>query len=138
MLVASWSSILAVVAYSSVLHITKSSAYIAHFTGDLRFLIKSLMNTKKSVGDMIPPCGTQCLRSIVLLFVLFMTTLVRRVGRYDLIHRNIFPAMLHFFSFISKPSVQTVLNAFCRSIHTVCVCFLCWNPSSISCARYVV
>ena len=33
MLVASWSRTLAVVAYSSVLHRTKSSAYIAHFTG---------------------------------------------------------------------------------------------------------
>ena len=53
--VASWSRVLAVVAYSSVLHRTKSSAYIAHFTGDGNFLIRSLMNTKKSVGDMTPP-----------------------------------------------------------------------------------
>ena len=64
MLVASWSRILAVVAYSSVLHRTKSSAYIAHFTADGNFLIRSLMNTKKSIGDMTPPCGTPCLRSI--------------------------------------------------------------------------
>ena len=49
MLVASWSRVLAVVAYSSVLHRTKSSAYIAHFTGDGNFLIRSLMNTKKLV-----------------------------------------------------------------------------------------
>ena len=34
LLVASWSRILAIVAYFSVLHRTKSSAYIAHFTGD--------------------------------------------------------------------------------------------------------
>ena len=47
MLVASWSCVLAVVAYSSVLHRTKSSAYIAHFTGDGYFLIRLLMNTKK-------------------------------------------------------------------------------------------
>ena len=67
MLVASWSRILAVAAYSSVLHRTKSSAYIAHFTGDGKFLI--------SVGDMTLPCGTPCLRSIFLLFVLSMTTL---------------------------------------------------------------
>ena len=33
MLVASWSRTLAVVAYSSVLHSTKSSAYIADFMG---------------------------------------------------------------------------------------------------------
>ena len=69
MLVASWSRTLAVVAYSSVLHRTKSSAYIAHFTGDGNFLIRSFINTKKSVGDMTPPCGTPCLRSIFLLFV---------------------------------------------------------------------
>ena len=129
MLVASWSRTLAVVAYYSVLHRTKSSANIAHFTGDGHFLIKSLMT---------PPCGTLCLRSILLLFVLSMTTLARRVCRYDLIQQNIFPAMLHFFSFRCRPSVQTVSNAFCRSIHTVRVCFLCWNPSSFSCARYVV
>ena len=138
MLIASWSHILAVVAYFSVLHRTKSSAYIAHFTGDGNFLISSLMNTKKSVGDMTPPCGTPCLRSIVLLFVLSMTNFARQLCRYDLIHRNIFSVMLHFFSFRSRPSVQTVSNAFCRSIHTMSVYFLCWNPSSISCARYVI
>ena len=33
MLVDSWNGILAGVAYSSVLHRTKSSAYIVHFTG---------------------------------------------------------------------------------------------------------
>ena len=129
MLVVSWSRILAV-AYSSVLHRTKSSAYIAHFTGDENFLIKSLMNTKKSVGDMNPPCGTPCLRSIFLLFVLSTITLARRLCiYYDLIHRNIFPAMLHFFSFIGRPSVQILSNVFCRSIHTVSVYFFCWNPS---------
>ena len=47
MLVASWSRTLAVIAYSSVLHRTNSSVYIAHFTGDENFLIRSLMNTKK-------------------------------------------------------------------------------------------
>ena len=52
MLVASWSRILAVVAYYSVLHRTKSSACIAHVTGDGNLFIMSLMNTKKSVGDM--------------------------------------------------------------------------------------
>ena len=67
MLVASWSRMLVVVAYSSVLH-------------------RSLMNTKKCVGDMTPPCGTPCLRSISLLVVLSMTTLARRLCRYDLIH----------------------------------------------------
>ena len=127
MLVASWSRILAVVAYSSVRHRTKSSVYIAHFTGDENLLIRSLIYTKKSVGDMTPPCGIPCLRSILWLFVLSMTTLARRLCRYDLIHRNISPAMMHFFSFRSRPSVQT--NAFCRSIHTVSVCFLCRNPS---------
>ena len=64
MLDASWNRILAVIAYFSVLHRTKSSSYIAHFTGDGNFLIRSLMNTKKSVGDMTPPCGIPCLRSI--------------------------------------------------------------------------
>ena len=49
MLVASWSRIVAVVAYSSVLHRTKSFAYIAHFTGDGNFLIRSLMKTKKTL-----------------------------------------------------------------------------------------
>ena len=53
MLVASWSRILAVVSYSSLLHMTKSSAYIAHFTGDDNFLLKLLMNTKKRVGDFV-------------------------------------------------------------------------------------
>ena len=101
MLDASWSRILAVVAYSSVLYWTKSSAYIEHFTGDGNFLIRLLMDTKKSVGDMTPPCGTPCLRGIFLLFVLSTTILARRLCRYDLIHRNIFPAMLHFFSFRS-------------------------------------
>ena len=123
MLVASWSRTLTVVAYSSVLHRTKSSAYIAHFTEDGNFLIKLLMNTKKNVGDMTPPCGTPCLRSIFLHFVLSMTTLARRVCRYDLIQQTIFPAMLHFFSFRSRPPVQTVSNAFCRLIHTVRVSF---------------
>ena len=137
LLVASWSRILADVAYFYVLHMSKSSAYIAHFTGDINFLIRSLMNTKKSVGDMTPPCGTPCLRSVFLLFVLSTTTLDRQLCRYYLIHRTIFPAMLHFFSFRSKPSVHTLSNAFCRSIHTVSVCFLCLNQSSISCARYV-
>ena len=99
MLVASWSRTLAVVAYSSVLHSTKSSAYIAHFTGDGNFLIRSLMNTKKGVCDMPHPC----LRSIFLFFVLSMTTLARRLCRYDLIQRIIFPSMLHFFSFRSRP-----------------------------------
>ena len=61
MLVASWSRIFAIVAYSSVVHRTKSSAYIAHFTGDGNFL----MNSKKSVGDMTPPWDTPCLRSVV-------------------------------------------------------------------------
>ena len=138
MLIASWSRILTVVSYASVLHRIKSYTYIAHFTGDGHFLIRSLINTQKSVGDMTPPCGTTCLRSIFLLFVLSMTTLARRLCRYDLIHRNIVPAMLHFFSFRSRPSVQTLSNAFCRSTHTVIVCFLCWNPSSISCVRYVI
>ena len=118
MLVASWSPILAVVVYCYVLHRTKLSAYIAYFTGDGNVLIRSLMNTKKSVGDMTPPCGTPCL-SIFLLFILYMTTLVRRMCRSDLINRNIFPAMLHFFSFRSRPSVQTVSNVICRSFHTV-------------------
>ena len=134
----SWSRILAVVAYSSVLHRTTSSAYIAHLTGHGNLLIRSLMNTKKSVGDMTPHCGTPCLRSNFLLFVLSMNTLARQLCRYDLSHRNIFPAILHFFSFRSRSLVQTVSNAFCRSIHTLSVCFLYWNPSSISCARYVV
>ena len=97
--------------------------YIAHFTGDGNFLIRLLMNTKKNVGDMTPPCGTPCLRSIFLLCVLSMTTLARRLCRYDLIHRNIFTAILQFFSIRSRPSVQTVSNAFCRSIHTVSVYF---------------
>ena len=35
--------------------------------GDGNFLIMSLMNTKKSVGDMTPPCGTSCLRSIIIM-----------------------------------------------------------------------
>ena len=137
MLVASWSSILSGVAYSSVLHRNMLSAYIAYFTGEGHFFIRWLMNTKKSVADMTP-CGTPCQMGIFLLFVLSMTTLARRLCRYDLIHRNIFLSMLHFFSFRSRPSVQTVSNAFCISIQTVSACFLCWNPSSISCARYVV
>ena len=66
-LVASWSRILAVVAYSSVLHMTKSFAYIAHFTGDGHLFIRSLMNTKKRVGDRSSPC------SIFLLFLLSTT-----------------------------------------------------------------
>ena len=88
MLVTSWSRILAVVSYSSMLYRTKSSAYIAHFTGYGNFLRRSLMNTKKRVGDMTTPCGTPCLRSILLLFVLYTTTLARRLFRYDMIHRN--------------------------------------------------
>ena len=106
MLVSSRIRILAVVAHSSVLHRIKSSAYIAHFTRDVNFSIRSFMNTKKSVGDMTPPGGTPCLRSIFLLFVLSTTTLAGRLYRYDLIHRNIFPSLLHFFSFRSRPSVK--------------------------------
>ena len=83
MLIASWNRILVDVAYSSVLHRIKSSAYIAHFTGDGKFLIRSLINTKKRVGDMTPPCGTPCLRSMFLLIVLSTTTLARRLCRYD-------------------------------------------------------
>ena len=58
MLFGSWSRILAIVACSSVLHRTKSSAYIAYFIRDEIFLIRSLMNTKKSVGNITPPCST--------------------------------------------------------------------------------
>ena len=72
-----WSRSLAVVAYSSVLHSTKSSVYIAYFTGDEHLLMRSLMNTKKMLGDRTPPCATPCLRSILLLFVLSTTTLAR-------------------------------------------------------------
>ena len=91
MLFASW-SILAVVAFSSVLYKTKSPAYTVHFTGDGNFLIRSLVNTKKRVGDRTLTCGTPCLRSIFLSVALSTTTLARRLCRYDLIHRNIFPA----------------------------------------------
>ena len=90
MLVTSGSRILAVFAYYSMLHRTKSSAYIAHFTGDENFLIMSLINTKKSVGDMTPPCSTPCLRSIFLLLVLSMSTLARRLYRYDLYTKTYF------------------------------------------------
>ena len=76
MLVAFWSRILAVVSYYYVLHMTKSSAYITHFTGYGNVLIRSLMNTKKSVGDITHPCGTPWL-SIFLFFVLSTTTLAR-------------------------------------------------------------
>ena len=55
MLIASWNHTLSVVAYSSVLHRTKSSTCITHFTEDRNFLIISLMNTKKSIDDMTPP-----------------------------------------------------------------------------------
>ena len=79
MLVASCSRVLAIVAYSYVLHRTKSSAYIAHFTGDVNLLIRSFMNTKKNVGDMTPHCGTPCLKSIFLLFVIYATTLARQL-----------------------------------------------------------
>ena len=91
-----------VVAYSSELHRTKSSAYIAHYTEDGNFLIRSLLNTKKRFGDRTSPCGTPCLRSIFLAFVLSTTTVARRLFRYNLIHRHIFPAMVHFFSFRSR------------------------------------
>ena len=43
--------------------------------------------------------------------------------------------MLHFFGFISRPPVQTISNAFCRSIHTMSV-FLCWNLSPIVCDMF--
>ena len=56
MLVVSWSRILTVVVYSFVFHRTKSSAFIVHLTGNGNLLIRSLMNTKKSVGDMTSPC----------------------------------------------------------------------------------
>ena len=102
MLIASWSCILAVVAYSSVLHRTRSYANIAHFIGDGNFLLRLLMNNKKSVGDMTPPCGSPCLRSIFFLVVLYMTTLARQLCRYELIHRTIFLEMLNFFSFRSS------------------------------------
>ena len=71
MLVGSWSRILAVVAYSSVLLRTKSFAYIAHFTGDENFLIRSLMNTKKSVGDMTLPYGTPCQEYLLALLIIY-------------------------------------------------------------------
>ena len=45
------SRILAVVANSTVLHRTKSSACIAHYIRDGNLLIRSLMNTKNRVGD---------------------------------------------------------------------------------------
>ena len=47
MLIASWSRILALVAYSPVLHRTKSAAYITQLSGDGHFLISSLKDTKK-------------------------------------------------------------------------------------------
>ena len=79
------------------------------------------MYTKKSVGDMTPLCGTPCLRSIFLLFVLSTATLARRLYIYDLINRKMFH---HFFSFISMPSVQTCSNVFCISIHIVSLLFV--------------
>ena len=130
------------VVFWQLLHIlpcfTKPSTYIAHFTGDGHFLIRSLMNTNERLGDRTPPCDTPCLKSIFLLFVLYTTTLALRLCIYYLIHRNIFPAILHFFSFRISPSVHTLSNVFCRSIHTVSVCFLSCNPTSNYCARYVV
>ena len=68
MLVASWSRILAVVAYYYVLHMTKSVAYISHFTEDGSSLIRSLMNIWKRVGDRTT-CGAPCQWSIFLLLL---------------------------------------------------------------------
>ena len=48
MLVASWSRTLAVVAYSSVIHRTKSSAYIPHFRFD-----SALVNSSYDNGEFI-------------------------------------------------------------------------------------
>ena len=102
-----------------MLHVTKSSAYIAHFTGDGHFLIRSLLNIKKGVGHRTPLCGTPCLRNILFLFVLSTITLTGRQCMYHLLHRNILPVC--FFGFRSRPPFQTLSNVFCRSMR-VCFC----------------
>ena len=75
MLVASWSHTLAVFAYSYVLHRTKWSAYSAHFTGDGNFLIRSLMNTKKSVGDILS-MSDEYLLALCIIYDYFCSTIV--------------------------------------------------------------
>ena len=57
----------AVVAYSSLHQITKSSAYNAALMPFGSSETKSLMNSRNNVGDRTPPCGTPCLSSIFLL-----------------------------------------------------------------------
>ena len=112
MFAASCSLSCAVVACSSVHHITRSSAYIAHLTASGSCLIRSLMKIRKRVGDRTPPCGTPCLRRIFLLLALSMVTLALRLCRYDLIHLYMFPPILHFLSLWSNPSVHTFIKCF--------------------------
>ena len=57
----------AVVAYSSLHHITKSSAYNAALTPSGSSETRSLMNSRNNIGDRKPPCGTPCLSRIFLL-----------------------------------------------------------------------
>ena len=113
MLAASCSLSCAVVAYSSLHHSTRSSAYIAHFTASGSCLIRSLMKIRNRVSDRTPPCGTPCLRRTFLLFMLSTVTLALRLCRYDLIHLYIFPPIPHRLSLRSNPSVHTLSNAKC-------------------------
>ena len=85
MLVAAWNRILAVLSYSYMIH---GLSHLLYFTGDAKFMIRSLMNTKERVGGLNPTCGTHSLMSILLLFV--QSILTGRLCRYDLIHRNIY------------------------------------------------
>ena len=57
----------AVVAYSSLYQISKSSTYNAALSPFGSSETESLMNSRNNVGDRTPPCGTPCLRSIFLL-----------------------------------------------------------------------
>ena len=82
MLAVSCSLSYAVVACSSIHHITRSAAYLSAFGS---CLTKSLMKIRNRVGDKTPPCGTPCLRMFLLL-ALSMVTLALRLCRYALIH----------------------------------------------------
>ena len=59
----------AVVTYSYLHHITKSSAYNAALMPLGSSDIRSLMKSKNDVGDRTPPYGTLCLSRLLLLCV---------------------------------------------------------------------
>ena len=110
-------------ACSSLHHSTRSSAYSADLTPLGSSDTRSLMNTRKRVGDRTPPWGTPWRGRIFLLLSWSRLTRARLLNRYDLIHLSMLLATPFLISLTMSPSIHTLSNARCMSIQATRVAF---------------